>query len=175
MKFSGLTRSEARRIALLSTPVLISIGILFVSILPWHFNAMAPGALVPILPAIYYWVLHHPRAMPLGAVFLLGLVSDVLGMDPLGVGILTYLAAYGAGALLRRHIRDGSLPLAYAGLAIVAVFSHAVGWLAASVALGRWIGLEPALFLVGIDLMTYPFMAYVFARAQRAWLVERRA
>ena len=52
--------------------------------------------LSPIVPslaiiAIYYWVIYRPDLMPGWAVFLLGLIQDLLGGGPVGVHALVFL------------------------------------------------------------------------------------
>ena len=70
------------------------------------------AALLPAvtLACVYFWSLFRPAAMPPPVVFLIGVLLDLLGYLPLGVGALTLLAVHGLAVRWRRVLtRQGFL------------------------------------------------------------------
>ncbi len=61
------------------------------------FGIADQAALLPAvtLACVYFWSLFRPGAMPPPVVFLIGLLFDLLGYLPLGVGALTLLIVHG--------------------------------------------------------------------------------
>ena len=91
--------------AMLLTPLPVGSVLLLVlfAVLPWggpDWLEMAL-ALVPV-GAIYFWSLHRPRLMPAAAIFVLGLVIDVMTQGALGIWASAALVAGLAGRLARR-------------------------------------------------------------------------
>ena len=88
------------------------------------------AALLPAitLACVYFWSLHRPAAMPPPVVFVVGLLFDLLGYLPLGVGVLSLLIMHGVALRWRSVLmRQGFLPgwLAFAGVAVCAAL---LGW-----------------------------------------------
>ena len=79
------------------------------------------AALLPAvtLACVYFWSLFRPAAMPPPVVFVIGLLFDLLGYLPLGVGVLSLLVVHGVALRWRRVLtRQGFLLvwLAFAAL-----------------------------------------------------------
>jgi len=73
--------------------------------------AAAPVGLPSLVPAValagvFFWSLFRPASMPAPSAFGLGLLQDLLGFAPLGVGVLVLLLAH-AGALRARRALAG--------------------------------------------------------------------
>ncbi|MFC7552509.1 rod shape-determining protein MreD [Pseudoroseomonas wenyumeiae] len=70
----------------------------------------APVGLPSALPAValacvFFWSLFRPAAMSPPVCFAIGLLQDLLGFAPLGIGILTMLVVHGLALRLRRRWR----------------------------------------------------------------------
>jgi rod shape-determining protein MreD len=108
-------------------------------------------------------------------VFLIGLLFDLLGYLPLGVGPLTLLVVHGfalrwSGALSRLGFLSGWL--AFCGLALGAA---ALGWLLTALLSFRLLPLAPALFEALLAAAMYPALAVLFIRAHRTVADPERA
>ena len=71
------------------------------------------------LACVYFWSLFRPAAMPPPVVFLIGLLLDLLGYLPLGVGVLTLLVRARPRASLAPAVWRAGLPavwLAFVGV-----------------------------------------------------------
>ncbi|MEJ0020928.1 MAG: rod shape-determining protein MreD [Acetobacteraceae bacterium] len=87
---------------------------------PFGINDQATLLPAVTLACVYFWSLFRPAAMPPPVVFLIGLLLDLIGYLPLGVGVLTLLAVHGLALRWRRMLtRQGFLTvwLVFAGFA----------------------------------------------------------
>src|SRR5579871_2834081 len=127
------------------------------------------AALLPAvaLACVYFWSLFRPASMSPPVVFLLGLVLDLLGYLPLGVGVLTLLAVHGVALRFRQFLtRQGFLAvwLVFAGLAAGAT---ALSWLLTMVLRFRLLPVGSALFQAVLAAALYPALAALFVLAHR--------
>jgi rod shape-determining protein MreD len=135
------------------------------------------AALLPAvtLACVYFWSLHRPAAMPPPVVFVVGLLFDLLGYLPLGVGVLSLLIMHGVALRWRSVLmRQGFLPgwLAFAGVAVCAAL---LGWALTALLSFRLLPVGPALFQTVLTIALYPALAVVFVRAHRAIADPERA
>ena len=103
-----------------------------VAIMPWGLPA-EDRFVLPLFPvvAIYYWTLDRESWLPEWAVFLAGLLLDVLTQGPLGYWALIYLVAYVVAVLASgARVETTTARLALFAGAVIAVAAFA--WLAAS-------------------------------------------
>lgn len=134
-----------------------------------------PHAL-PILPNLllagaFYWTVNRPELMPVIALFILGLLYDLLHAGAVGLMPLTLIAVNRFAASERRIFSGRIFVLSWWGFAIVACGYGAVSWLFNSLYLGHW--LDPAAIAMQ-SLMTisiYPIIAYGLGRFQR-WVFD---
>ena len=125
---------------------------------------------------MYFWSLFRPAAMPPPVVFLIGLLFDLLGYLPLGVGPLTLLAVHGLALRWRRLLtRLGFL----SGLAGVrglrrSAPRRSAGLLTALLSF-RLLPVAPALFQAVLTAALYPALAVLFIRAHRTVADPERA
>lgn len=113
-------------------PVITVAALTVVAILPWGLP-VDDRFVLPLLPivVIYYWTLERDAWLPEWAIFLAGLLLDVLTHGPLGYWALVYLAAYVVAVFCSRiRIETTVGRLSLFAAAMIAVTSFA--WLAAS-------------------------------------------
>jgi rod shape-determining protein MreD len=148
-------------------PVLLALGLVVLVNLPVSFTGRLMPAPSLALAAVYYWLLVRPDLMPPVAVFIVGLLEDVLSGGPPGLWAAGFLAAY----LLTDRERDtlaglkgiGAI-LGFAGsmLAAAAVayaLLLAVYWQAAPIA--------PLLLEAAVTVLFYPLIALAMGWLQR--------
>jgi rod shape-determining protein MreD len=113
-------------------PVVTVAALTVVAILPWGLPT-GDRFVLPLLPivAIYYWTLDRDAWLPEWAIFLAGLLLDVLTQGPLGYWALVYLVAYIMAVICSRlRVETALRQLTLFAGAMVAVTLFA--WLAAS-------------------------------------------
>ncbi|HET7883373.1 MAG TPA: rod shape-determining protein MreD [Acetobacteraceae bacterium] len=117
------------------------------------------------LPCVYVWSLARPTALPPPVMFLIGLLFDLLGYLPLGVGPLTLLTVHGLSLrwrpmLLAKGFLSGWL--AFCGFALGAAL---LAWALIAALLFQPLPVGPALFEALLSVALYPAFAILFLRA----------
>ena len=82
--------------ARLLTPTFLTLILVIVSVVPLRvldFTTVAP--LLPLI-SVYHWAIFRPYLLPAYAVFLIGVLQDILTGSPIGVNALVFLLVYGA-------------------------------------------------------------------------------
>jgi rod shape-determining protein MreD len=127
------------------------------------------AALLPAvtLAGVYFWSLHRPAAMPPPVVFAIGLLFDLLGYLPLGVGVLSLLIVHGVAARWRSALTGRGLVRAWLAFAGVAVGAALLGWVLTALLSFRLLPIEPALFQAVLTIALYPALAILFTGAHR--------
>lgn len=149
-----------------SVPALLTLLLLFLTVMPWRPIA-APLAGSLVLVSIYFWSLHEPQAMPAWLCGAIGLIGDLLGVAPLGVGTMSALLVHGMANIRRRDVsRSGQLTV-WGLFALVSLVVALVAWILASIANGGWVDMESAGHQFMLNIAAYPILAYLFGRTNR--------
>lgn len=148
-------------------PASCTVLLMMLTEIPFGFADQA--ALLPAvaLACVYFWSLFRPAAMPPPVVFLIGVLLDLFGYLPIGVGALTLLAVHGLALRWRRVLtRQGFLPvwLVFAGFASGA---SCLAWALTAVLTFRLLPLAPTVFQAALTTALYPALAVLFIRAHR--------
>lgn len=131
-------------------------------------------SIVPLIPlmAIYYWALYRPDLMPIGAVFLVGILEDVLTGAPLGLNTLLFLLVHSLIRSRRRMIAGKGFAVVWIVFMLVVLGAGIVSWLVASLLYDAPIRLEPVATQLMLTLVLYPCLAWLLIRVQRAFLAN---
>jgi rod shape-determining protein MreD len=86
-------------------PVTFTVLLIVIGMVPLGVPNFAP--IMPALGviAVFFWLVYRPDLMPAWAVFLVGLIQDLLGGGALGVGVFVLLVVYAALVGQRRQPR----------------------------------------------------------------------
>jgi rod shape-determining protein MreD len=148
-------------------PLLLAIGLVLLVNLPVSLTGRLLPAPVLALAAVYYWVLVRPDLMPPPAVFIVGLLEDVLSGGPPGLWAAGFLAAYLLADRQRETLAGlsgiGAI-LGFAGSMLVAAataycLAWAIYWRAAPLA--------PLFLETVITVLFYPLIALSMGWVQR--------
>lgn len=152
------------------SPFSITLLLVMAGMVPLRLPAFAP--IVPALGliAVYYWVIHRPDLMPAWAVFLIGLLQDLLGGGPLGVGVFVLLVVHAAVVSQRRLFTSASFMLMWAIFLPVAAGAFLLSWLFNSLMIDGIINPGAALFQYLTTVAFYPCLAWLFVQVQRVFL-----
>ena len=168
MSFSLLHRLDLWARNLL--PAALTLLMLIIGSTPLHIPYFQPVGQGLVMISVYYWAIHRPGLLPAPAVFAIGLVGDLMGAAPLGLGTLILLLVYAAAASQRRLFHGQPFLVVWWGFMVIVAGVMAVGWVLASILAGAVIQPQPAIFAYLMALALYPALADLFARAQRAFL-----
>jgi rod shape-determining protein MreD len=152
------------------TPFLLTVLLLLVSLTPLRSPYLAPVMPSMALIAVYYWTVFRPDLMPSGAVFLIGLLHDLVGVAPLGIGVLALLLVHGAVGSQRKFFATAGFGLLWLGFAVLAAAAQLFIWLLSCIMIGRLVDLAPAVLQYAVTLAIYPCLFWLFGRAQQLLL-----
>src|SRR5579872_3866573 len=106
------------------------------------------AALLPAvtLACVYFWSLFRPAAMPPPVVFIIGLMLDLLGYLPIGVGVLTLLIVHGVAVRLRQMLTQQGFVAVWLVFGGFAIGASLLSWVLTAVLTFRLLPIGPALF-----------------------------
>lgn len=167
------SRFDAAAAALI--PCASTIFLMLLGLLPIGSLGLTPLQPLFVLIGVYYWCTHDPRHMPAWAVFLLGLISDLMGNGALGVITFTLLLVYAAIASRRRFFSNRTLQTHWAIFIPVAAVVFVFLWLFNILVRSVFFDPDPVFFQFLLTIAVFPICAWVFARLSRRGLRLERA
>lgn len=149
------------------TPLLVSLCLVVASVVPLRLPEVSYIVPTLALMAIYYWGLHRADLLPAPAVFVVGLLQDMLSGGPIGMNAFIFLAVYGVCVSQRRFFYGKSFLVVWWGFMVVAAGALALEWALSAAFAESLISPRPAYFKYLITIAVYPVVAWLFARMQR--------
>jgi rod shape-determining protein MreD len=140
-------------------PATSSLLLMLLALAP--FGLWGQAALLPTvtLTCVWFWSLFRPAAMSPPVVFLIGLLLDLLGYLPLGVGALTMLTACAIAQRLRHFLAHQGFAVIWPIFITVACGIAAMNWALVSLLTFRLLSPGPVLFQAGLAAAMYPAVA----------------
>ena len=128
------------------------------------------AALLPAvtLGCVWFWSLFRPGNLPPPVVFGIGLLLDLLGYLPLGVGIFTLLAVQAAALGMRRPLSRRGFFWMWGAFATVAAGAALLIWLLSMLLMFHLLAPYPAIFAAALSIALFPFLAVPLAAAHRS-------
>jgi len=123
-----------------------------------------------VLMSVYHWSIYRPEHMPYFAVFLIGLLLDLLTTAPGSVvGLTPLLLLIVRSTVLgqRRFFAGRSFPVVWWSFALVVAFVDALTWLVDSGLNGTLLEPRSIAFQAVLTVACFPPMTLLFARIQR--------
>jgi rod shape-determining protein MreD len=127
-------------------------------------SAIVPGL---ALIGVFFWSVHRPDLMPIWAVFLIGLIADILTGGVPGPGIIGLLIAHALVAWQHRFFLSASFAVIWCAFMLVAAVALAITWMLTCIAMTTYIDPDPVFFQYLVTLAVYPCLAWAFLRGQR--------
>jgi rod shape-determining protein MreD len=127
------------------------------------------------LACVYFWSVFRPSSMPPPAVFLLGLLADLLALSPVGSSVLILLAVHGFALRWRRPIARQNFLVVWLVFIAVAACAAAMGWALTCLLTFRFLSPLPAAFQAALSAGLYPVLALLFVGAHRSLADPQRA
>ncbi|HYZ62171.1 MAG TPA: rod shape-determining protein MreD [Acetobacteraceae bacterium] len=139
--------------------------------LPGQAQLQAAAALA----CVFFWSVFRPDSMPPPAVFLLGLLADLLSLAPPGISVLVLLITYGLAVRARRFLAAQGFLVVWLAFVAVACGAAALSWALTSILTWRLLPLSPALLQFGLTAGFYPALATLLTSAHRGLADPERA
>lgn len=154
-------------------PFLTTLLFVFISIVPLNLPGFAVVMPAFALMAVFHWTVYRPDLLPLSAVFVVGLLLDILNGTPyVGLSALVFLLARAAVMGQRKFFVNRTFTVVWLGFLVLAIGVFVLSWVLVSAAHGSLINLRPFIFQAVLTVACYPAASYILARMQRAFLAK---
>lgn len=148
-------------------PTVSTVLLLLLLAAPLGLPAQPEMQLAMLLSCVFFWSLYRPAAMPPAAVFLLGLLADLLGEGPLGVSVLILLIVQAIVLRWRYELARQGFLLTWLVFLPIALGAVATNWVLDCVLTWRVLPPAPVLFEALFAAGIYPAFATLLGRAHR--------
>ena len=154
-------------------PFLTTVLFAFLSIVPLNLPGFAVVMPAFALMAVFHWTVYRPDLLPWSAVFVTGLLLDLLNGTPyVGLSALVLLIARAAVMAQRKYFVNRNFTIVWLGFLVLAIGVFLLSWTLVCAVRGALIDLRPFIFQAVLTIACYPAASYVLARLQRAFLVR---
>lgn len=150
-----------------SFPAGCTAALLLLAAAPLDLPGQAQLQVAVALGCVFFWSLAWPAGMTPLAVFLLGLLADLLGLTPPGVLVLVLLAAHALTAGCRRVLAQQGFLAVWLAFAVVAAGAAVMEWAMVGLLSVRLMPAGAALLQFGLTAGVYPALAALLTRAHR--------
>ena len=151
-----------------SFPACITILLMLLTQAPLGLPEQAASLPAVTLGCVWFWSVFRPNAMPPPIVFLMGLLMDLLGYLPLGVGAFTLLVVHGVAMAMRRSLSRRGFVWIWIVFAGVAAAASLAIWVMVMLMTFRLRSPYPAIFIAILSVAIFPILAVPFAGAHRS-------
>ena len=149
-------------------PATLTAILLLLSAAPLGLPGQAALQMAVVLGAVFFWSLYRPDCMTPVSVFLLGVLADLLGYAPPGVGVLILLLAHGVALRWRRFLVKQGFMLVWLAYWLVACVAAALQWALTSLLMFRLLPPGAALFQAILAAGLYPVLSLLLVLAHQA-------
>ena len=156
-------------------PLVCTLILMLLACLPLGIGGQAMLLPALALACVFFWSLFRPSSMTPPEVFVLGVLLDLLGQLPLGVGVLMLLGTHGVAVQSRRVLLRHGFLLVWFALLLIASGAFVGAWLLSSLLGLRLYPFKPVLFQIVLTMAVYPALATLFARAHASAADPERA
>lgn len=123
------------------------------------------------LMAVFHWTVYRPDLLPLSAVFVIGVLQDLVNGTPyVGLSSLILLLARSAVMGQRKLFVNRNFTIVWLGFLALAAAAFLLIWALVSLLHGATLDLRPFLFQAVLTVACYPVASYALARLHRAFL-----
>ena len=153
-----------------STPVMLTLILVVLNQVPFHIPWFAE--VMPLLPliAIYHWTVYRADLLPPYAVFIVGILQDLLTGAPLGLHAVVYLGVYGTVLSQQGFFSCRAFFTVWLGFGLIAAAASAAGWVLVSAWNVALLEARAVFYQYLLTVGVFPLVAWVFLRWQRSVL-----
>ena len=156
-------------------PASTSALLLLAAAAPFGVPGQAEVQAAIALGCVFFWSLFRPASMLPAVVFAIGLLADLLGYAPPGVGVLSLLLVHGLALRWRRVLTRLGFLLVWLAFVGVAAGAAALQWVLTSALTWRLLPPGPGMFQALVAAGLYPGLAMLLTRAHQSLAAPERA
>lgn len=148
-------------------PTVATAILLLLAALPWALPH--GGVLLPVcgIASVYYWSLYRPEQMPLGAAFLLGIFTDLLGGEPLGTMALVLVLVQAVASGQQRALAGKSFAVAWLGYMLISAGAAILHWIVICIYFVAIVDPTAAVVSHALGVVLYPILTVLLVRVHR--------
>jgi len=150
-----------------ATPMAVTAVLAVLSVVPLGipgYPTVVPGFTAM---AAFYWAVFRPDLQPTTALFLIGLLQDVLAATPMGFTPLGLLLVHALALSQRRAFIGKPFVLAWVGFMAIQGIVSVLSYILVCAMSLRLLWPEPAIFQYLLTVMLFPLVAWIFVRIHR--------
>ena len=154
-------------------PVGLTLLLMLFAMTPTYVPGMAPVTPMYALMAVYFWSIYRPDLIGYGAVFVIGLLEDLLGATPIGSSALIFLLCQYVVLHQQKFFNAKPFAVTWIAFALLGLAASLLRWICVGVAGSS--GFTPFGAMFTAFLMTvalYPLVAWLLAKAQLKLLAQ---
>jgi len=149
------------------SPFFVTLLLVLLGLVPLRIADLSPIVPALALIGVFFWSVHRPYLMPIWAVFLIGLLQDLLIGSVIGPGIIGLLIAHALVVWQHRFFLAASFAVIWCAFMLVAAAALAATWLLNCIAMLSYVDPAPLFFQYLVTMAFYPCLAWAFLRGQR--------
>jgi rod shape-determining protein MreD len=149
-------------------PLATTAAAALLSIEPTYIPGYATLTPAFALMSVYHWTIYRPDLLPAPAVFLVGIVLDLLSGGPIGVTALLLLLARAIVRHYRQWFIDRAFPFVWAGFTLLAAAAMLGMWSVQSLLELRAVEIRGSIFQTVLTVSLFPIASFLLGRTQRA-------
>jgi rod shape-determining protein MreD len=120
------------------------------------------------LMAVFHWTIYRPNILPPLALFIIGLINDLLTGNRLGMTSLLFLVSRVAVLWCRRWFFDRSFLFVWAGFAALTIAAAVGEWVTETVLTLHADGPSGMVFQAALTISIFPLASWLLGRTQCA-------
>lgn len=140
------------------TPFLFCLVLVLGHLVPYHFLPYYPYSIQWVFIPIFYFAIYNPKCLSSWAVFLLGVISEMLIQSPMGVTTFCFVLLFFMANFLRRYLLEltfGRLWIVFAAMLLVV---EIVNYLFVAMMAPTPVAFLPVLVEFWVLILLYPFI-----------------
>jgi len=154
-------------------PFTSTVFAVILSVVPLQVPGLAVATPTVALMAVYYWTVYRPDLMPPSAIFVIGVMLDLLNGTPyIGLSSLTFLVLRSLILVFRGRAANQDFALIWAGFLAAAAVAMGLQWLATCVLSRTPLAARPFMFQGLVTVAAFPIADYLLAQLHRRLLVR---
>jgi rod shape-determining protein MreD len=151
-------------------PIATTLLATVISIQPAHIPGYA--ALTPAFTfmTVYHWTIYRPDLLPPFALFLVGIIQDLLAGVPPGVTAFVLLLARAVVLRHRRHFVNRPFPFVWAGFMMLTGGVMLFLWTLHCLLDGVLVDFRGTVFRAVLTVSMFPIASFLLGRTQRTFM-----
>lgn len=150
-----------------ATPIFVTTILAILSVIPLGIPGYPTVVPSYAAMAVFYWAVFRPDLQPTTALFLIGVLHDVLAATPLGFTALGLLVVHALAISQRKAFLGKPFALAWLGFIVIQAIVAVLSYLLINAVNVRILSPEPAVFQYLLTVLLFPLVAWIFVRIHR--------